>query len=175
MVVRGGSVGRRGGHRALMQRLHGRAPDSRGVRKGASAMADPNLNAVNLEWQARAREVADKYVRPVAWKYDRLQEYPFEVCDRMKEYDLFKVFVPTEYGGAGSPTPGTSLPTRLPTRARSRPKPFPPRRSAIGPPFMCPMPRRSRRAVTASTPRAPGRGRCWRCRCWMGAEQLAPS
>ena len=62
-------------------------------------MTDPSLNAENLDWRARAREVADKYVRPVAWKYDRLQEYPWEVQARMKEYDLFKVFIPKEYGG----------------------------------------------------------------------------
>ena len=63
-------------------------------------MSDPNLSTENLEWKARAREVADKYIRPVAWKYDRLQEYPFDVRDRMKEYGLFGVFVPKEHGGA---------------------------------------------------------------------------
>src|SRR5262249_60245398 len=63
-------------------------------------MSDPNLTTENLEWQARAKEVADKYVRPAAWKYDRLQEYPWEVQKQMKEYGLFGVFVPKEYGGA---------------------------------------------------------------------------
>lgn len=63
-------------------------------------MNDPNLTPENLEWRARAREVADKHVRPVAWKYDRLQEYPWEIQKRLKEYELFKVFVPKEYGGA---------------------------------------------------------------------------
>jgi alkylation response protein AidB-like acyl-CoA dehydrogenase len=63
-------------------------------------MADPNLSIENLEWQAKAREVATKYIRPVAWKYDRLQEYPFEVRDKLKEYGIFGVFVPKEYGGA---------------------------------------------------------------------------
>lgn len=62
-------------------------------------MSDPNLSTENLEWRTRAREVADKYIRPVAWKYDRLQEYPWEVQARLREYELFKVFVPTEYGG----------------------------------------------------------------------------
>ena len=62
-------------------------------------MADPNLTTENLEWKARAREVAEKHIRPVAWKYDRLQEYPFEVRDKIKEYGLFGVFVPKEYGG----------------------------------------------------------------------------
>ncbi len=64
-------------------------------------MSDPLLASENLEWRARAREVAEKYVRPVAWKYDRLQEYPWEVQKRLKEYGLFKVFIPKEYGGAG--------------------------------------------------------------------------
>src|SRR5437667_616417 len=68
-------------------------------------MADPILTTQNLEWQAKAREVADKYVRPVAWKYDRLQEYPFEVRDRLKEYGIFGVFVPPQYGG----TSGSAL------------------------------------------------------------------
>ena len=63
-------------------------------------MHDPTMSAENHEWRARAREVADKYVRPVAWKYDRLQEYPWEIQKRLKEYELFKVFVPKEYGGA---------------------------------------------------------------------------
>ena len=62
-------------------------------------MSDPLLTPENVEWRQRAREVADKHVRPVAWKYDRLQEYPWEVQARMKEYDLFKVFIPKEYGG----------------------------------------------------------------------------
>jgi alkylation response protein AidB-like acyl-CoA dehydrogenase len=63
-------------------------------------MDDVTLSTQNLDWRARAREVADKYIRPVAWKYDRLQEYPWEVQERIKEYGLFKVFVPPEYGGA---------------------------------------------------------------------------
>ena len=42
MVVRGGTVGRRGGHRALMQRLHGRAPDSRG-REHRDQREEPKL------------------------------------------------------------------------------------------------------------------------------------
>lgn len=65
-------------------------------------MHDPTLSMENMEWRARAREVADKYVRPVAWKYDRLQEYPWEIQKRLKEAGLFRVFVPKEYGGDGA-------------------------------------------------------------------------
>lgn len=64
-------------------------------------MQDPMLSTQNLEWRTRAREVADKWIRPVAWKYDRLQEYPWEIQRKLKEYELFKVFVPVEYGGLG--------------------------------------------------------------------------
>jgi len=64
-------------------------------------MTDPLLSPENLEWRERAREVADKYVRPVAWKYDRLQQYPWEVQEQLKAYGLYKVFVDKEYGGAG--------------------------------------------------------------------------
>ena len=61
---------------------------------------DQLLSKQNLEWRDRARAVAREAVLPRAWKYDRLQEYPFEVRDRMKEYGLFGVFVPKEHGGA---------------------------------------------------------------------------
>jgi len=64
-------------------------------------MSDPLLETENLEWRERAREVADKYIRPVAWKYDRLQQYPWEVQTQLKEYGLFKCFIDEEYGGAG--------------------------------------------------------------------------
>jgi alkylation response protein AidB-like acyl-CoA dehydrogenase len=40
-------------------------------------------------------------VRPVAAKYDRLQEYPWEVKDKIAEAGLMGVWIPKEYGGAG--------------------------------------------------------------------------
>ncbi len=64
-------------------------------------MSDPLLPTAAQEWQARAREVADKYVRPVAWKYDRLQQYPWEIQEKLRDYGLYRVFVPAEYGGDG--------------------------------------------------------------------------
>jgi len=63
-------------------------------------MQHVSLAATTLDWRARAREVADSHVRPVAWKYDRLQEYPWEVQEQLKAHGLFGVFVPEEYGGA---------------------------------------------------------------------------
>jgi butyryl-CoA dehydrogenase len=43
--------------------------------------------------------VADSHVRPVAWRYDRLQEYPWDVQRAIKMAGLFGVFIPPEYGG----------------------------------------------------------------------------
>ncbi|NNE74394.1 MAG: acyl-CoA dehydrogenase family protein, partial [Acidimicrobiales bacterium] len=62
-------------------------------------MPDPLLTAENNRWRERAKAVADEHVRPVAWKYDRLQEYPWEVKAAMADAGLFGVFVPPEYGG----------------------------------------------------------------------------
>jgi len=62
---------------------------------------DHLLNEGNLAWRDRAREVARRVVLPAAWKYDRLQEYPWEIKEAMAEADLMKVWIPEEYGGAG--------------------------------------------------------------------------
>jgi len=52
-------------------------------------------------WRERARAVAEKVVRPLAAKYDRLQEYPWEIKDALAEAGLMGVWIPKEYGGAG--------------------------------------------------------------------------
>ena len=62
---------------------------------------DPLLTPVNREWKEKARDVAERYVRPVAAKYDRLQEYPWEVKEKLAASGLMGVWVPKEYGGAG--------------------------------------------------------------------------
>ncbi len=54
-----------------------------------------------IEWRDRAREVARRVVLPNAWKYDRLQEYPWEIKQALAEAGLMKVWIPKEYGGAG--------------------------------------------------------------------------
>ncbi len=63
---------------------------------------DPLLTPENQAWKEKAREVAERWVRPVAAKYDRLQEYPWEVKDRLAESGLMGVWIPKEYGGAGA-------------------------------------------------------------------------
>lgn len=54
------------------------------------------------ELAATAREIADKYVRPSAAKYDRAQEYNHEAARAVAEAGLFRTFVPKEYGGYGA-------------------------------------------------------------------------
>jgi alkylation response protein AidB-like acyl-CoA dehydrogenase len=52
-------------------------------------------------WRERAREVAEKVVRPNAAKYDRLQEYPWEIKDAIAKAGLMGVWISKEYGGGG--------------------------------------------------------------------------
>ncbi|HEX7078316.1 MAG TPA: acyl-CoA dehydrogenase family protein [Candidatus Eisenbacteria bacterium] len=59
------------------------------------------LSEQNLMWRERAREVAEKAVRPLAAKYDKLQEYPWEIKDALAAAGLMGVWIPKEYGGSG--------------------------------------------------------------------------
>ncbi|HEV8129272.1 MAG TPA: acyl-CoA dehydrogenase family protein [Candidatus Eisenbacteria bacterium] len=59
------------------------------------------LTETNLKWRARAREVAEKVVRPLAAKYDKAQEYPWEIKQAIAEAGLMGVWIPKEYGGSG--------------------------------------------------------------------------
>ncbi|MAG58779.1 MAG: acyl-CoA dehydrogenase [Planctomycetes bacterium] len=59
------------------------------------------LSEENRTWQAIAREVAEKVVRPLAKKYDDAQEYPWEIQEAMAEAGLFGVWIPEHYGGSG--------------------------------------------------------------------------
>ncbi len=60
------------------------------------------LPKATQEYQARAREVAEKYVRPVAAELDRSGEYPWSVIRALQEYNLMGIWVPREYGGQGA-------------------------------------------------------------------------
>jgi len=62
---------------------------------------DELFSADNLKWRDKAREIAETVVRPLAAKYDRLQEYPWEIRDALKDAGLFGVWIPKEYGGHG--------------------------------------------------------------------------
>lgn len=56
----------------------------------------------NIYYRDLAREVAEKYVRPIAAELDRTGEYPWSVINALKESGLMGMWVPKEYGGAGS-------------------------------------------------------------------------
>jgi len=57
------------------------------------------LSKENLDYQDRAREVAEKYVRPAAAELDRTGEYGWDILDALKSYELTGVWIPKEYGG----------------------------------------------------------------------------
>jgi len=57
------------------------------------------LTKENLDFQERAREVAEKYVRPVAAELDRTGEYGWEILEALKSYELTGAWIPKEYGG----------------------------------------------------------------------------
>ncbi len=62
---------------------------------------DELLTQENLDYIARSHEIAEKYVRPVAERYDKEQKYPWEIQERIKEAKLSGVWIPREYGGEG--------------------------------------------------------------------------
>jgi butyryl-CoA dehydrogenase len=57
------------------------------------------LNDENIDYMERAREVAEKYVRPRAAELDRTGEYGWDILEALKEYELTGVWIPKEYGG----------------------------------------------------------------------------
>jgi butyryl-CoA dehydrogenase len=63
---------------------------------------DELLSKENLEYRDLAREIADKYVRPIAAELDRTGEYPWSVINALKESGLMGMWIPKEYGGRGS-------------------------------------------------------------------------
>ena len=62
---------------------------------------DEFFSPETLVWRDKAREVADRVVRPKAAHYDRVQEYPWEIRDALAEAGLFGVWIPKEFGGHG--------------------------------------------------------------------------
>ena len=56
----------------------------------------------NIEYRDRAREVAEKYVRPQAAELDRSGEYGWEILEALKKYELTGIWIPKEYGGHGA-------------------------------------------------------------------------
>jgi butyryl-CoA dehydrogenase len=50
----------------------------------------------------KAREIAEKHVRPTAAKFDKAQQYNWEAARAVAAAGLFKTFIPNEYGGHGA-------------------------------------------------------------------------
>ena len=59
------------------------------------------LTPENIDYMERAREVAEKYVRPVAAELDRTGEYGWDILEALKSAELTGVWIPKEYGGKG--------------------------------------------------------------------------
>jgi butyryl-CoA dehydrogenase len=60
------------------------------------------LSKRSLDYQDRAREVAEKYARPQAAELDRSGDFCWDVIKKLQEYELFGIWIPEEYGGQGS-------------------------------------------------------------------------
>jgi butyryl-CoA dehydrogenase len=56
-----------------------------------------------------AREIAEQELRPVAAQYDVSGEFPWPVVRTLAEADLFRTFLPEEYGGIAGGTPTLNL------------------------------------------------------------------
>ena len=64
-------------------------------------MADSVHTSAQQDLRARARELAETVMRPVAAKYDEEQAYPWEVQHAIRDAGLSGVWIPEEYGGMG--------------------------------------------------------------------------
>ncbi len=63
----------------------------------------------NARWRQKARDIAEKVIRPLSKKYDELQEYPWEIKDALADAGLMGVWIPEEYGGQAGDTPVLDL------------------------------------------------------------------
>lgn len=60
------------------------------------------LTKQNIEYQMRAREVAEKHVRPRAAELDRTAEYGWDILQALRDAELTGIWIPTAYGGHGA-------------------------------------------------------------------------
>jgi len=54
------------------------------------------------QYRERAREVAERAVRPIAAELDRSGEYPWSVIQALRDAELMGIWIPEEYGGQGA-------------------------------------------------------------------------
>ena len=64
-----------------------------------------------------AHKIAEEKIRPVAAKYDKTEEFPWDVLKVIGESDLFGLFIPEEYGGMGVSVTNLCLATEELSRA----------------------------------------------------------
>ena len=48
-----------------------------------------------------AQRIAEEKIAPVASEYDESEEFPWEIMEVLAQTDMFRVFIPEEYGGLG--------------------------------------------------------------------------
>lgn len=63
---------------------------------------DELLTKDNIHYRNLAREIAEKYVKPIAAELDRTGEYPWSVINALKESGLMGLWIPKDFGGAGA-------------------------------------------------------------------------
>jgi butyryl-CoA dehydrogenase len=63
---------------------------------------DELLTKENLYYRDLARSIATEHVEPVAAELDRTGEYPWSVIKALQDAKLMGMWIPKEYGGAGS-------------------------------------------------------------------------
>src|ERR1051325_3487967 len=62
---------------------------------------DELLSKENIHYRDLTRDIAERYVRPIAAEHDRTGEYPWSAINALKEANLMGVWIPKEYGGEG--------------------------------------------------------------------------
>ena len=63
---------------------------------------DELLTKDNIYYRDQAREIANKYVKPIAAELDRTGEYPWSVINALKEAEMMGLWIPKDFGGAGA-------------------------------------------------------------------------
>ncbi len=64
-------------------------------------MIDELLTKENLEFREKAKDIAERIIRPNASRWDKDQIYPLELVEELKKSDLLGVWIPEAYGGLG--------------------------------------------------------------------------
>ncbi len=59
------------------------------------------FNDQEKELKEKAHEIAENMVRAVRYEFDDKAEFPLELVKEMGKRGMFRIFIPTEYGGTG--------------------------------------------------------------------------